>query len=267
MEGEKYMIKLIASDLDGTMLWGPDKIVRDESLELIEALLDQGRTFVAASGRQYANQKRLFARIAERIGFICENGSLLMYRGNVLKKFAYDRETGIELMKSILAKDGCEVLLSGVDTCYIQPKEKSFEDHMKYYVKNNVTVVEDICAVEEPFLKISVYNRNGLVRIAHDWDEQFGSRANIAMSDKTWLDTGPLGADKGSALAAMCEMYGIGTDETLAIGDNYNDIPMFCTAGFPVAMEHGPEEVKKFAKETAKDVNDILRKVLEGKYD
>lgn len=261
------MIKLVASDLDGTMLWGPDKIIREESIELIEALLDQGRIFVAASGRQYANQRRLFAKIADRIGYICENGSLLMHKGGILQRFAYDRETGIALMKSILEKEGCEVLLSGVDTCYIQPKEADYEDHMRHFVKNNVTVVDDICAVEEPFLKISVYKKEGLVSIAHDWDEAFGDRANIALSSETWLDTGPVGADKGRALASMCQLYGISLDETLAIGDNYNDIPMFQAAGYPVAMKNGPEEVRQFAKETTEDVNDILRKVLEGKYD
>ena len=261
------MIKLVACDLDGTLLWGPNKIIRDESMELIEAILDQGRIFVAASGSQYPNQRRLFAKIADRIGYICENGSLLMKNGEILKRFTYEREFGIKLMQSILAKDGCEVLLSGVDTCYIQPKEKSYEDHMSYFVKNNVTVVEDICAVEEPFLKISAYKRDGLVDIAHDWDEEFGTEANIALSSTHWLDTSPIGGDKGNALTTMCQHYSVSLDETIAIGDNYNDILMFKVAGHSAAMAHGPKEVHPYANEIAEDVNDVFRKILEGKYD
>lgn len=261
------MIKMIASDLDGTMLWGPNKIMREESLQLVQEILDQGRIFVAASGRQYANQRRLFAPVKDKIGYICENGSLLMHEGKILKRYTFERELGIELMQSILEKEDCEVLLSGVETCYIQPKKESYTDHMIHFVKNNVTIVDDICAVEEPFLKISIYREQGIQAVAHDWDDRFGHRMNIAVSDGLWIDMGPFGADKGSALQEMCRVHGICPEEVLVIGDSFNDIPLLRTAGYPIAMEAAPEELKQYAKETTTDVNDVLRAVLRGEYD
>lgn len=263
------MIKLIASDLDGTLLWGTEKKIRKESVELIEALLAQGRIFMAASGRQYPNQRRLFdpVGLGDKIGYVCENGSLIMHKNKILKQYFFERELGIELMKSILEKDGCEVLLSGVNTSYIQPKTLEYEIHMKEFVRNNVTVVEDVCAVEEPFMKISAYKANKLVSFAHDWDDRFGKEMNIALADEFWLDFGPLESGKGKALLAVCDFYGYTADELLVIGDNYNDISMFEVTKNSFAMANGPEEVKTHANHVAQDINDVFRDILEGKYD
>lgn len=55
------MIKLIASDLDGTLLQNGAQTVSEQAIQLIEKLLDNGIHFTAASGRQYNNLRRLFA--------------------------------------------------------------------------------------------------------------------------------------------------------------------------------------------------------------
>ena len=57
----------------------------------------------------------------------------------------------------MLEMEGCEPLLSGVMQCYVQPKDPAYADHMRYFVGNDVAVVEDLTAVPEPFLKIAAY--------------------------------------------------------------------------------------------------------------
>lgn len=263
------MIKIIASDLDGTLLLGEERIIRPESFELIEALLDQGRIFMACSGRQYANQRKLFQAggLSDRIGYVCENGGLIMHKNNILKQYYFEKELGVELMRSILAKDGCEVLLSGVNTCYVQPKDPEFADYMREFVGNHVTVVDDICAVEEPFMKISAYKKDEIVSLAHAWDAQFQGKMNIALANEIWLDFGPSGAGKGRALLDICDLYGCTSDDLLVLGDNYNDISMFEMTRHSFVMENGPDEVKPHANHVAKDVNHVLKDILEGKYD
>lgn len=56
------MIKLIASDLDGTLLQNEAQELTPRAIELIRALTQKGVHFVAASGRQYANERLLFTR-------------------------------------------------------------------------------------------------------------------------------------------------------------------------------------------------------------
>ena len=85
------MIRLIASDLDGTLLHNGAQQLTPRTIELIHALTRKGVHFIAASGRQYDNERRLFAPIKDEISYIAENGSLCIHRGEVIKPGLRDR--------------------------------------------------------------------------------------------------------------------------------------------------------------------------------
>ena len=74
------MIKLVASDLDGTLLHNYQQTVPKEIYDTIKALHEKGIIFTAASGRQYANIRRLFAPLGFDIPYIAENGSMCVYK-------------------------------------------------------------------------------------------------------------------------------------------------------------------------------------------
>ena len=63
------MIKLVASDLDGTLLLNGAQKLPEELFPLIRGLKKEGILFVAASGRQYANMKRLFEPVLEAVSY------------------------------------------------------------------------------------------------------------------------------------------------------------------------------------------------------
>ena len=63
------MIKLVASDLDGTLLLNGAQSLPEELFPLIKELKELGILFVAASGRQYANMKRMFAPVVDDMAF------------------------------------------------------------------------------------------------------------------------------------------------------------------------------------------------------
>ena len=75
------MVKLIASDLDGTILRHGAQKVDKSTIEVIGKLLDAGLLFAPASGRQIVSLKRLFEPISDRLVYISENGALSEYRG------------------------------------------------------------------------------------------------------------------------------------------------------------------------------------------
>lgn len=261
------MIKLIASDLDGTLLLGGAQTLRPETAALIHELKEQGRIFVAASGRQYPNLRRLFHGVEEEIAYICENGALVMYQGEILDLHTIDRALGQEIMKKILETEGAEVLLSGVNTCYIQPKDPSYAYHLKEVVKNNVTVVENILKTEEPYLKISLYEKEGVEQNFQKWEDKFRGKIGVVTSGTAWLDTMQEGVHKGSALEALGRKLHIRPEEMMAVGDNYNDREMLQYVSYGIAMEKAPEAVKKLCIQTTDLVEKTLREVLEGKYD
>lgn len=261
------MIKLIASDLDGTLLLNGAQELNPGTAKLIHKLKEQGRIFVAASGRQQPNLKRLFGELKEEIAYICENGSLVTYRDKVLAKHIIDRKTGQEILREMMEREGCEPLLSGVDTSYIQPKSEAYLRHMRDVVKNSVTVVEDILKVEEPYLKISVYEKKGINNSEDYWKSRFGDVVTVVTSGNLWLDTIPLGVNKGTAIMELQKEFQISPEETMAFGDHYNDVEMLENVKYSFAMDNAQPGIKEICRYHTELVEKTLEEVLGGKYD
>ena len=76
------MIRLIATDLDGTLL-EPDGKLPEGIFETVKQLTEMGICFAACSGRQYGNLERLFAPVADQMAFVCENGALSVVDGAI----------------------------------------------------------------------------------------------------------------------------------------------------------------------------------------
>ena len=74
------MIKLIASDLDGTLLQNGAQELTPRAIRLIREITQRGIHFVAASGRQYDNERRIFDEIKDETSYIAENGSLCIHQ-------------------------------------------------------------------------------------------------------------------------------------------------------------------------------------------
>ena len=69
------MIKMVCSDLDGTLLQYGKKLIEGEIFDEIRALHDRGILFCPASGRQYTSLRKLFAPVADDCIYLCENGA------------------------------------------------------------------------------------------------------------------------------------------------------------------------------------------------
>ena len=93
------MIRLIATDMDGTLLNSASQVPEDLP-QVIAALKEKGVLFCAASGRQYASLRRELEAVADQIVFICENGALIMKNEERLFLDAIDPA----LLQQVIAK-------------------------------------------------------------------------------------------------------------------------------------------------------------------
>ena len=64
------MIKLIASDVDGTLVKDGTLMINPEYMNVINTLVDKGIIFVVCSGRQFVSERKLFAPIADKLYYI-----------------------------------------------------------------------------------------------------------------------------------------------------------------------------------------------------
>lgn len=238
------MIKLIASDIDGTLLQNGETAISERFFNQARRLRNQGIALCAASGRQYSSLKNLFAPVAEGMYFLCENGAVVYGPGaELLSKTVIDRALSLELCRDILAIPDCEVLISGTNMSYLCPKTQDYIDHIRYFVGNNTTVLSAPQDMPEDFVKISAYYRPGATVIepmlAPKWKDTF----QVAVAGECWLDFTL--ADKATGIRALCTALNIDPKDTMAFGDNYNDIPMLDAVGHPYLMSSAAQPLRQ----------------------
>lgn len=253
------MIRMVACDIDGTLLPDGQKEISSRVFEQIRRLAAKGIRFCPASGRQYSNLRRLFEPVADQLYYICENGAVVFAPGNpgtLLAKQVMERTLAEELCREILAIDQCEVLISGVNTSYLCPKQPDIVEHILYFVGNHVVLKEKPEDVPEDMVKVSAYCRQGAVQVepllAPKWKNHF----QTAVAGEKWLDFTL--ADKGAGIRALCRTLGISTEEVMAVGDNYNDLPMLNLVGEPYIMERASSELKGRFSNHCVRVEDLL---------
>ena len=240
------MIKLIASDLDGTLLQNGAQSLPPEVIPFIEKLAtEHGILFVAASGRQYPNLVRLFGSAARHMAFICENGSLVFYQDKLFVSHPMEKETALSISHDILSLPGCELQISGEKTCYLIPKEQSFLDRMVNHVKNDIKVIAAPEDHPEPYYKISMFEATGIVD-GHGPDllMRHKDKSQGTISGFAWLDFVAPDVNKGRALQELISALGIDSSECAAFGDNYNDLEMLDIVKYGYIMDNAVQEIK-----------------------
>ena len=228
-------IKMICSDLDGTLLQYGRKTLEPEVFGLIEALADRGILFCPASGRQYTSLRALFAPVAERCAFLCENGGVLYKDETCIGKTPMPRALAEEIARDLWERSEGqgEVMLSGQNCAYLMERGLGMLDRVKF-IGNCYKIIRDPSDVPEEIVKVSVYLHEGVDayvdRFVPRWKE-----ANCAVAGPYWIDTTL--ANKGTGVRALCKVLGVAPDEVLAFGDNYNDTAMLDLVGHPYIME------------------------------
>src|SRR5699024_6144496 len=110
---------------------------------LIHALILKGVHFIAASGRQYDNERRLFAPIKDEISYIAENGSLCIHRGEVISRGIIPDDLAYRIMRDIRKNPDYEIVVSREDTCLIEDRCPEFVNHIVNVMKNTTEIVDD----------------------------------------------------------------------------------------------------------------------------
>jgi len=272
------MIKLIASDMDGTLLNHNHKIPK-ENVELINYAKNQGIEFVVATGRAY--YEALPALNEENI-----NCDVISFNGGIV----YDKNGNIISITPMLPKDlyyTIEILKSFDISYQLYTKNtiytKSIETDINAYIdliRSNgydpdvehlraeaqqkldvgyITEVENI----ELYLNEKENPPIKIIAISNDISKL--ENAAKLLSENTSISVTSSGANnieimhknatKGEALKEIAKIYGINLENAVAIGDNLNDQAMLDIVGYSVAMKNGNTILKEQAKYVTEKTN------------
>ena len=255
-------IKMICSDLDGTLLQYGRKTLEPEVFTLIEQLADRGILFCPASGRQYTSQKKLFAPVADRCAFLCENGGVLYKEDVCIGKTPMPRALAEEIAQDLWERsDGQgEVMLSGQNCAYLMERGLGMLDRIRF-IGNQYKIIRNPSDVPEEIVKVSVYLHEGVEKYADRFVPRWQA-ANCAVAGPYWIDTTL--ANKGTGVQKLCEVLGVAPEEVLAFGDNYNDTAMLDLVGTPYIMDSAAAPLRERYPRHTPRPEDVMQALLDG---
>lgn len=272
------MIKLIASDMDGTLL-NDNHEIDDETAEAIKKAEESGIIFVISTGREYENVRYILDKKDIRCQCILSNGA--EYRdenGNILDVININENSAKEIIQifkdnNISARMFTDKGIFTTSTREEALEELTFrtltfnpnltkEEAKKIAEKENfftcLKYVEDIKKFFEDGIEIRkfvAFHEN--IELLNKLKKTIGKIGGLAISSSfnDNIEITDINAQKGIILEKVVTKMGIDKKDVVILGDSFNDYSMFEIFEESVAMKNAIPEVKKIAKYIT-DTND-----------
>ena len=240
-------IKLIATDIDGTLLPEGTSDLDPGYHDVIRKLKEKGVSFCVASGREYESIERMFRPVRDCVIFMSENGGYVVQGENEISRITYERSLLQEVLSYCRSVPNRFIMLSASRATYTDCRDEAFIAKLEKGYGMSWERVEDLADVTDEIIKVAVYSEEDAALTAEKANRYFGGRLHIMGAGAHWVDFVPLGVDKGSALKKLQEHLGVSREDTMAFGDNLNDIGMLRQAAISFAVEEAREEVQQAA--------------------
>lgn len=265
-------IRMIVSDLDGTLLAGP-RLITERTRAAVTAARDSGVLFVLASARPPRSMRVYHQLLGLTTPVIAGNGALL-----------WDLESSIPLSRESLpvplAREMVEFGRSLGTVVNVESDDEWFAESMNERIRRNIEVygvepphevgaVDALLDADEPIDKVFLDLRDlapPTADAARTWIvREFGSRANITETAPGLVDLVSPTASKAVMAQRLARMHGIEADRVAAIGDHDNDADLLGWAGVGVAMGNATAAAKAAADlVTASNLRDGAAEAIES---
>ena len=253
------MYKLIATDMDGTLLNSEHKIHKN-NLDSIKKAMENGVKIVMCSGRSFMSihqyEKELNLIHEENYG-IGLNGSMIYntLSREPLNELKLEKDLAMEIIKELQTMDSDIIVYCDNEII----ATKGAEELRVYENVDGVTIkiMEDLSQINKDVSKILVYGpRPELVKLEEHMIKFVDGRCSSFFTGPNFFEFTNIGANKGEALARLAKHLGIDMKDVIAVGDNYNDISMVKAAGVGVAVSNAEQALKDVANYITKTSNE-----------
>ncbi len=254
-------------DLDQTLL-NTDKSISDVNISAINRFLDEGNLFAFVTGRPFVDS----CPFAEEYGLCREGVFIASFNGGEIWEFKGNSWNRI--YSAPVSFEDARLLFSEAEKQGIHCQTYAgkfvialhYNDILKGYTKGRHLVpkaIEDLDdllnslpAPPPKLVCVAENDRPGLQRFRELVDPLIKGRLFSIFSSDRLLEFGDLNATKGSALLCLAEREGVRVQDTVAAGDEENDISMIEAAGIGYAMKNAIDPVKNAADRITAADND-----------
>ena len=263
------MRKLIALDVDGTLLTSKHEMT-DVNRQAIKSAQEKGHVVMICSGRAPESVREMLKEIDVDCPFAASNGAVVCVEEEMLSEINLSSEQ-IEMISNVLDLEKMPYRLYTNLGVYEMPDWKMRVER----IINSGKVPEEYkqderfeLLLERPqsYKEVTYYNDIDELRnikgltiqkffvLTLDPNQKKKLNEQLQRIDNIGVTTSGVhnieimskNAHKGYGIQVMAKHFNIDMKDTVAIGDNYNDMPMFKTAGLSVAMENAEEEIKEY---------------------
>ena len=261
-------IKLIASDMDGTLL-DENGQVPPETFGLILALRERGVRFVASSGRRYDRLCDFFAPVKDRMDFVASNGAQVFADGVQIDREVYSHLAIRRLAKTVAMFPNMHLALFDRTKSYLLDDEDKFVREVDKDLPN-VERIYELPSPQVSIIKASIFCDDGNVMDnAYVLQRELGGLFTFAPSGSSYIDAMQPGISKASGIAQVMEYHGIDASEVMAFGDAMNDYEIIRFVGTGCAMANGRPALRAVADRVIGSnvehaVQSEMRRVLES---
>ena len=261
-------VKLIASDMDGTLLNSNHK-VSNEFYSLFQQLKELDILFIAASGRPYYSIVEKLKTIKNDIGIIAENGGVTAYKNIASASLALPKNQLIAIDEVVVKTSNVASVYCSKDLAFIKPiKNEILNTITEYY--SNYKVISSVNEINEEIVKVALYHSESSEHHIYPFVKFLESDLSVLISANHWVDISDQRIDKGNALEEFQKTHNISFEETMVFGDFNNDYEMLKKAKFSVAMGNAHPGIKAISKiitssNDNQGVEQILKKVIKAK--
>ena len=279
------MIKLIASDMDGTLL-NDEHTISEENIKAIKIAEERGCHFTIVTGRDYSGVKNFFQEFDLKCECILSNGA--EYRdinGDVIERITIDNDTVRKIVQVMMeanvaiemfTEDGMIIINEDIykesllqrfrrynkgktDLEIIEIARNMYDTWKPEMIKD----VEGFLDSNTDILKIMTYHEDA--QYIKELKEKLKNIEGVAVASTfaNDIEISNIQAQKGLILAKVIEKINIKKEEVIVLGDSFNDYSMFTEFENSFAMENAIPEIKEIAKYiTDSNDNDGVAKAI-----
>lgn len=240
------MIKLIVCDMDGTLACENGQLPSDFGSTL-ENMKKNHVLFAVASGRPYQALYEILSPYGENIIYISQNGAHCQYKDEIFYEKIFDKKV-IKNFEGYFSNGEGILAGCGSKCYYIRERNPEFIKSLSEF-EIKYELIDDFLEVNEDIFQLTVFFEKGIESVQDlKLYKELGHQYEIVKTHPYWIDIYQKGINKGTGIETIYGKLHIGSEETAAFGDLYNDIPMFQKVAHSYCMKSAPKDVQLYAK-------------------
>lgn len=262
------MVKLVITDLDGTLL-NDDKRIPNENIIALKEAMKKGVHVSVATGRNFHSAKSYIQELGLDVPVIFQNGAFIYQwmEDKVIYKSVLDCKIAEKVVRIarenklfyivyidfLEEKDMCiDMDYNGEFSKYLEQNTwrlNKVDDVTKYFVNREYIAEIALVGEEERIQKVIEESLKGYEKIT-------SVVKNNKINSETFYEVFGPNSSKEFSFDYLLKHFKVRPEETMYLGDSFNDIGMLKIVGYPVVMENAHDEVKKYAKYITKSNNE-----------